>query len=110
MEKGFEAMVQAINTFGPSETLNFLLSFSNNDPVVNQLLMKYPSVVAVSEFLGRLLVYENENDKVKEINVKRMCDGKGNVKNEAPSILEDAFKILDEPQGPQLKKILTSEV
>ncbi len=65
IEEGSEAMVQALKTFGPSETLKVLLCFSNNDPVVNQLLMKYPSFAAVSEFLGRLLVYENENDKVK---------------------------------------------
>ena len=41
IEKASEAMAQALNTFGPSETLNLLVRFSNNDPVVNHLLMKY---------------------------------------------------------------------
>ena len=66
IEEGSEAMVQALKTFGPTETLNLLLRFSNDDPVINHLLIRYPSAVAVGEFIGRLLVYENENDKVKE--------------------------------------------
>jgi hypothetical protein len=92
IEEGSEAMVQALKTFGPSETLNLLLYFSNNDPVLNQLLIKYPSIVAVGEFFSRMLVYKNRDDKVKEINVKRGCDDKNNVNNEGPSTLEDAFK------------------
>ena len=74
MEKGSEAMVQSLITFGPSETLNMLLRFSNGDPVMNHLLTIYPSVVAIGDFLGRLLVYENKNDGMKEVNVKSECD------------------------------------
>jgi len=110
MEKGFEAMIQALNTFGPSETLNLLLCVSNDDPVVNHLLSKYPSVVAVGEFYSRLLVYENKNDGVKgEIKVERNCDSEGEVKKEGPSTLEDASKLFDEPTTQLFKKNLNSE-
>ena len=110
MEKGSEAMIQALVNFGPSETLNMLVCFSNNDPIVNQLLMKYPSVVAMGDFFGRLLVYENKNDKVKrKIKVKSKCNGKGKVKKEGPPIPEDASKKLDEPPGPLFEKIFDSE-
>ena len=110
MEKGSEAMIQALVNFGPSETLNMLVCFSNNDPIVNQLLMKYPSVVAIGEFFGRLVVYENKNDKVKgKIKVKRKCDGKGKVKEEGSAIPEDASKIFGEPQGPLFKNNVYSE-
>ena len=83
IENGSEAMIQALNTFGPSETLSLLLCFSNDDPVVNHLLIKHPSVVAIGEFLSRMLVCKNRNNKVKgKIKVKRVNDGKRKAKNE----------------------------
>lgn len=111
MEKGSEAMAQALNTFGPSETLNMLLRFSNDDPVMNHLLTKYPSVVAVGEFFGRLLAYEKKNNKVKgKIKVKKKCNGKGKAKKEGSFAPEDVSKILDKPLGPSLEKIVSSEL
>jgi hypothetical protein len=111
MEKGFEAMVQALNTFGPSETLSMLLRFSNGDPVMNHLLTKYPSVVAIGDFFGRLLVYENRGDKVKEkIKVKKKSNGKCIGKKEGPRAPKDTSRIFDESPDPLFDKILDSEL
>jgi hypothetical protein len=111
METGFEAMIQALNTFGPSETLNLLLYVSNDDPVVNHLLSKYPSVVAIGEFYSRLLVYKNKNDQVEgEIKVEMNCDGEGEVKKGGPSTLNEASKLFDKPTTQLFKKNVNSEV
>ena len=110
LQKGSEAMIQALINFGPSETLNLLVAFSNHDPVVNHLLMKYPSVVAVGEFFSRLLLYENRNNELKQkIKVKRNCNSKGKVINKRSTGPENTFKIFDESPGPLFKNILSSE-
>ena len=70
IENGSEAMIQALITFGPSETLNLLLCVSNDDPVVNHLLTKYPRAVAVGEFFFRMRPYKNRNNNLKVIAVE----------------------------------------
>ena len=44
-------MCKALNTFGSGETLRLLLEFSRCDPIMNELLTKYPSIVAIGDFL-----------------------------------------------------------
>ena len=44
-------MCRTLNTFGSGETLRLLLEFSKDDPIVNELLTKYPSIVAIGAFL-----------------------------------------------------------
>ncbi|MBM4339791.1 MAG: hypothetical protein FJ110_09625 [Deltaproteobacteria bacterium] len=110
-EKGSEAMTQALNTFGPSETLNMLLFFSNSDPVMNHLLTKYPSVVATGDFYSRLPVYENRNDKAaEETRVETESETKGEMEKEEPAFREHSSKIFDKSLGPLFEKILNCEV
>ena len=44
-------LVKSLNTFGSEETLKLLLQFSKDDLIVNQLLMMYPSIVSIGNFL-----------------------------------------------------------
>ena len=70
-EKASEDMLQTLNTFGPSETLSLLVRFSGHDPVVNQLLMKYPSTVAIGEFLSRIRFCESSDKNIPIQNINR---------------------------------------
>ena len=45
-------LVKSLNTFGSVETLRLLLEFSKDDPIMNELLTKYPSIVAIGDFLN----------------------------------------------------------
>jgi len=45
-------LVKSLNTFGSGETLRLLLAFSQCDPIMNELLTKYPSIVAIGDFLN----------------------------------------------------------
>ncbi len=51
MEKAIADMVGSLNRFGPSETLGLLITFSNIDPVLAELLSRFPSLVATGDFL-----------------------------------------------------------
>ena len=51
LETTSKELCKSLNTFGSVETLRLLLEFSQYDPIVNELLAKYPSIVAIGDFL-----------------------------------------------------------
>ena len=51
LRKASKDMCKALNTFGSKETLRLLLEFSKDDLIANELLTKYPSIVAIGDFL-----------------------------------------------------------
>jgi hypothetical protein len=51
LQQASKDMCIALNSFGSGETLRLLLEFSQNDPIVNELLTRYPSIVAIGDFL-----------------------------------------------------------
>jgi len=58
IEKAHTEMLKALNHFGPRETLSLLVEFSNEDAIVNELLVMFPSIVAVGDFFYNKPVYE----------------------------------------------------
>jgi len=52
LEKASKELYKTLNAFGPSETLKLLLAFSTDDLIVRELLILYPSVVSVGDFLS----------------------------------------------------------
>jgi len=54
-------LVKSLNTFGSGETLRLLLEFSKDDLIVNELLTRYPFIVAIGDFLiGKPIVQVDE--------------------------------------------------
>jgi len=51
LRKVSKELCKALNSFGSGETLRLLLEFSKDDPIVNELLIKYPSIVSIGNFL-----------------------------------------------------------
>ena len=51
LKSASKEMCKALNIFGSGETLRLLLEFSQYDPIVNELLTKYPAIVAIGDFL-----------------------------------------------------------
>ena len=58
LERASGDLYRSLNRFGCQEVLKLLTCFSNDDPIVNQLLTKLPSVVSVCDFMFRLPSYE----------------------------------------------------
>lgn len=56
--KAHTEMLKSLNRFGPRETLSLLVEFSNVDVIVNELLLRFPSIVAVGDFFYHKPVYE----------------------------------------------------
>jgi len=50
LKEASKEMCKTLDAFGPEETLKLLLQFSD-DLMVNELLTKYPSIVAIGDFL-----------------------------------------------------------
>src|SRR4030042_6325939 len=53
-EKGVIVMCKALDTFGPKEILNILVENARQDDIILQLLVQFPTVVSLSEFLHTL--------------------------------------------------------
>ena len=51
LKQASKDMCKALNSFGSGETLRLLLEFSQDDPIINELLTKFPSIVAIGDFL-----------------------------------------------------------
>jgi len=51
LRKASQDMVKSLNTFGSENTLRLLLEFSKEDLIVNELLTRYPFIVAIGDFL-----------------------------------------------------------
>ena len=53
-KKAFEDMCKGLDKFGPKEILNLLVNHSHRDDVVLHLLVRFPTVVALGDFLSTL--------------------------------------------------------
>jgi len=47
-------MCKTLGSFGSTATLNLLISVSNRDPIVNELLPFFSSIAAVAGFMSRI--------------------------------------------------------
>lgn len=56
-------MCKTLDSFGPTATLNFLISVSNQDYIVNELLPLFPSIVATGGFLSKISTREAEKEE-----------------------------------------------
>jgi len=53
LNKATDAMVKSLNAYGPTETLKLLVTYSNQDVILRELLARFPSIVTTSLFLYR---------------------------------------------------------
>lgn len=51
-------MCKCLNSYGIGETLKLLVRFSNQDRIINELLITYPTTVALGEILYNKPVYK----------------------------------------------------
>ena len=58
LRKATEHMIKSLNCFGLSETLKLLVRFSNQDAVLRELLVIFPSLVTLNLFLQGKPVYK----------------------------------------------------
>jgi hypothetical protein len=54
--KAFGDMCKSLDKFGEAEILDLLVIHSRRDVIVNELLARFPSVVALGNFLSRMPV------------------------------------------------------
>ena len=73
LRKATQHMVQSINSFGLSETLRLLVKFSNQDAILRELLIIFPSLVNLNLFLQGKPVYKIQ---MNEQALKRLLDTK----------------------------------
>jgi hypothetical protein len=52
-KKAFEDMCKGLDRFGPKEILNLMVIHSHRDDIVHHLLVQFPTVVALGDFLPR---------------------------------------------------------
>ena len=52
-KKAFEDMCKGLDRFGPKEILNLIVIHSHRDDIVHHLLVQFPTVVALGDFLPR---------------------------------------------------------
>jgi len=57
-KRAFDDMCKGLNRFGPKEILNLMVIHSHRDDVVHQLLTRFPTVVALGDFLNTLPVHK----------------------------------------------------
>jgi hypothetical protein len=55
-KKAFEDMCKGLDRFGPKEILNLMVVNSHRDDIVHHLLVQFPTVVALGDFLRTLPV------------------------------------------------------
>ena len=66
LEKASEEMCKSLNSFGTNETLKLLVTFSSDDVIVNELLARFPSIVAIGDFFCKKPVYEIDKKNISE--------------------------------------------
>ena len=54
LEKASKDLFESLDKFGPNEVLDLLVVHSHNDPIVHDLLTRFPTVVSLVEFLKTL--------------------------------------------------------
>ena len=70
-EEPFVVMCKALDTFGPKEILNILVENARQDEIVHQLLVQFPTVVSLSEFLHTLPVIKVNKRTLKRLEKSR---------------------------------------
>ena len=63
----FVVMCKALDTFGPREILNILVENARQDEVIHQLLVQFPTVVSLSEFLHTLPIVKVNKRMLKRL-------------------------------------------
>ena len=53
-QRAFGDMCKGLDKFGEAEILDLLVTHSRRDVIMNGLLIRYPSVVALGNFLSRM--------------------------------------------------------
>jgi hypothetical protein len=66
LEMATKEMCKTLNSFGPTATLNLLVSLSNQDRIVDGLLPLFPSIVATGDFLSGISTCEVEKEEENE--------------------------------------------
>ena len=67
LKRAFDDMCKGLNRFGPREILNLMVIHSHRDEVVQQLLFRFPTVVAFGDFLSTLPVREVNKRTLKRL-------------------------------------------
>jgi len=71
-DKAFTAMCKGLDAYGPKEILDLLVINSRQDEIVYQLLVRFPTVVSLSEFLHTLPVIKVDKRTYKRLK-RRGC-------------------------------------
>jgi hypothetical protein len=70
-QKAFGDMCKSLDKFGEAEILDLLVTHSRQDVIVNELLSKFPSVVALGNFLSRMPVWKVSKRTLKRLEKSR---------------------------------------
>jgi hypothetical protein len=70
-QKAFKSMCSALDKFGPEEILNILIANSHNDIICRDLLLRFPTVVVLGEFLSTLPVIKVNKRTLKRLQKSR---------------------------------------
>jgi hypothetical protein len=71
-QKAFGDMCKSLDKFGEAEILDLLVTHSRRDIIVGELLVRYPSVVALGDFLSRMPIQKVNKRTFKKLQ-KRGC-------------------------------------
>ena len=69
-QKSFNSMIDSLNRYGPTEVLHILTENSHNDQICLNLLMRFPTVVSLSEFLHTLPIIKVNKKVFKKLQKK----------------------------------------
>lgn len=70
-QKAFNSMCSALDKYGPEEILNILIANSHNDIICRDLLLRFPTVVVLGEFLSTLPVIKVNKRTLKRLEKSR---------------------------------------
>ena len=70
-DEPFVVMCKALDTFGPKEILNILVENARQDEVIHQLLVQFPTVVSLSEFLHTLPIVKVNKKTLRRLEKSR---------------------------------------
>ena len=66
-DEPFAAMCKGLNAYGPREILNILVENARQDEIILQLLVRFPTVVSLSEFLHTLPIVKVNKRMLKRL-------------------------------------------
>jgi hypothetical protein len=69
-DEPFVAMCKGLDKFGPREILNILVENARQDDIILQLLVRFPTVVVLGEFLHTLPIVEVDKKTYKRLERK----------------------------------------